>query len=156
MWSSLGKTDSTDRVWAFPENEGNQDVGLVIYGLDDLIGWVRELFQQLWWRCGNSQELSHRTLFSLLWLAWELPWHLWVCHLAYPMSEVRGGGWENLSHVQGKEQRLRFAGAAMKRYPTSKVRETQVREVLNKFSIRHGCKGHLRRRFGNQPVSYER
>ena len=29
--------------------------------------------------------------------------------------------------VQGKEQQLRFAGAAMKRYPTSKVRETQVR-----------------------------
>ena len=30
--------------------------------------------------------------------------------------------------VQGKEQRLRFAGAAVKRYPTSKVRETQVRQ----------------------------
>ena len=29
--------------------------------------------------------------------------------------------------VQGKEQWLRFAGAALKRYPTSKVRETQVR-----------------------------
>ena len=29
--------------------------------------------------------------------------------------------------VQGKEQRLHFAGAAMKRYPMSKVRETQVR-----------------------------
>ena len=26
--------------------------------------------------------------------------------------------------VQGKEQRLHFAGAAVKRYPTSKVRET--------------------------------
>ena len=34
---------------------------------------------------------------------------------------------EELPHVQGKEQRLCFAGAAMKRYPTSKVRETQVR-----------------------------
>ena len=30
--------------------------------------------------------------------------------------------------VQGKEQRLHFAGAAVKRYPTSKVRETQVRQ----------------------------
>ena len=30
--------------------------------------------------------------------------------------------------VQGKEQRLHFAGAAMKRYPTSKVRETQERQ----------------------------
>ena len=29
--------------------------------------------------------------------------------------------------VQGKEQQLHFAGAAVKRYPTSKVRETQVR-----------------------------
>ena len=30
--------------------------------------------------------------------------------------------------VQGKEQRLHFAGAAVKRYPTSKVRETEVRQ----------------------------
>ena len=29
--------------------------------------------------------------------------------------------------IQGKEKWLCFAGAAMKRYPTSKVRETQVR-----------------------------
>ena len=29
--------------------------------------------------------------------------------------------------VQGKEQGLRFAEAAVKRYPTSQVRETQVR-----------------------------
>ena len=74
------------------------------------------------------------------------------------MPEVRGGGWEEQSHVhgeaaawaqegreellhvqgqegrredislvQGKEQLLRFAGEAMKRYPTPKVRETQVR-----------------------------
>ena len=30
------------------------------------------------------------------------------------MSKVRGGGQEDLPHVQGKEQRLRFAGAAKK------------------------------------------
>ena len=29
--------------------------------------------------------------------------------------------------IQGKEQWLRFAGAAVKRYPTSNIRETQVR-----------------------------
>ena len=40
---------------------------------------------------------------------------------------VRGSGQEELPHVQGKEQQLCFAGVAMKRYPTSKVRETQVR-----------------------------
>ena len=47
---------------------------------------------------------------------------------SYPMPEVRGSSREELPHVQGKEQQLCFAGAAMKRYPTSKVRETQVRQ----------------------------
>ena len=42
-------------------------------------------------------------------------------------SLVRRGGGEEIPLVQGKEQWLRFAGAAMKRYPTPKVRETQVR-----------------------------
>ena len=77
---------------------------------------------------------------------------------SYPVSKIKGGGWEELTHVQGavaawaqegleelfhiqgregggeeipliqgKEQRPCFAGAAVKRYPTSKVRETQVR-----------------------------
>ena len=80
-----------------------------------------------------------------------------VAERSYPGSEVRGGGWEEQPHVQGavaaqaqegleeltfkvrrggseeipliqsKEQQLRFAGAAVKRYPTSKVKETQVR-----------------------------
>ena len=36
-------------------------------------------------------------------------------------------GWEELPHTWGKEQRLHFAGVAVKRYPTSKVRETQLR-----------------------------
>ena len=46
---------------------------------------------------------------------------------SYPTSKVRSGSHEELPHVQGKEQWLHFAGAAVKRYPTSKVRETQVR-----------------------------
>ena len=41
--------------------------------------------------------------------------------------KVRRGGSEEIPLLQGKEQRLCFAGAAVKRYPTSKVRETQVR-----------------------------
>ena len=41
---------------------------------------------------------------------------------SYSMFNVRRG-----DLVQGKEQRLHYAGAAVKRYPTSKVRETQVR-----------------------------
>ena len=40
---------------------------------------------------------------------------------------VRKWGGEEIPLVQGKEQWLRFAGAAVKRRPTPKVRETQVR-----------------------------
>ena len=42
-------------------------------------------------------------------------------------SHVEGQeGWhEEIPLIQGKEQQLCFAGAAMKRYPMPKVRETQ-------------------------------
>ena len=56
----------------------------------------------------------------------------WLCRhrraeRRYSTFKVRRGGGEEIPLVQGKEQRLRFAGAAVKRYPTSKVREPQVR-----------------------------
>ena len=35
--------------------------------------------------------------------------------------KVRKGGGEEIPLIQGKEQWLHFAGAAVKRYPTSKV-----------------------------------
>ena len=43
------------------------------------------------------------------------------------MFKVRRGGYEEIPLIQGKEQRLHFAGAAVERDPTSKVRENQVR-----------------------------
>ena len=46
---------------------------------------------------------------------------------SYSTSKIRRGGCEEIPLIQGKEQWLHFAGAAMKRYFTSKVRETQVR-----------------------------
>ena len=46
---------------------------------------------------------------------------------SYSTFKVRRGGREEIPLVQGKEQQLHFPGAAVKRYPTSKVRETQVR-----------------------------
>ena len=55
---------------------------------------------------------------------------LW-CPLSVPtllLGLAAGAGVEELPHVQGQGRRLHFAGAAMKRYPTSKVRETQVRQ----------------------------
>ena len=45
----------------------------------------------------------------------------------------RGGG-EEIPIIQGKEQWLRFAGAAVKRYPTSKVRETQDSKCCQRAS----------------------
>ena len=41
--------------------------------------------------------------------------------------KVRKSGGEEIPFVQGKEQRLCFVGAAVKRDPTPEVRETQVR-----------------------------
>ena len=41
--------------------------------------------------------------------------------------KVRKGSGEEIPLVLGKEHWLRFAGTAMKRYPTPKVRKTQVR-----------------------------
>ena len=50
--------------------------------------------------------------------------------------KVRKGSGEEIPLFQGKEQWLHFAGAAVKRYPTSKVRETQVRWKVLQEGIR--------------------
>ena len=57
----------------------------------------------------------------------------WLCgrrraERSYSTFKVRRVGGEKIPLIQGKEQQLRFAGAAVKRYPMSKVRETQVRQ----------------------------
>ena len=52
----------------------------------------------------------------------------WRAKRSYSMFKVRRGGPEKIPLIQDKEQWLRFAGAAVKRFPTSKVRETQVRQ----------------------------
>ena len=56
----------------------------------------------------------------------------WLCRQrraerSYSTVKVRRGGHEEIPLVQGKEKWLRFAAVAMKKYPTSKVRETQLR-----------------------------
>ena len=52
---------------------------------------------------------------------WQLPGFR-RAERSYSMFKIRKG-----DLVQGKEQQLHFAGADVKRYPTFKVRETQVR-----------------------------
>ena len=57
-------------------------------------------------------------------------WWLRGCRRAqrsYSTFKVRRGSGEEIPLVKGKEQRLHFARAAVKRYPKFKVRETQVR-----------------------------
>ena len=51
----------------------------------------------------------------------------WLCgcrraERSYSAFKVRRGGGEEIPLVKGKEQWLHFAGAAVKRYPTSKER----------------------------------
>ena len=50
-------------------------------------------------------------------------------YVSMELSHIEGqeGGSEEILFVQGKEQQLRFVGAAVKSYPTPKIRETQVR-----------------------------
>ena len=47
---------------------------------------------------------------------------------SYSTFKVGRGGGEETPLIQGKEQQLCFAGTAVKSYPISKVRETQVRQ----------------------------
>ena len=61
---------------------------------------------------------------------WRLHWR-WRAKRSYSTFKVRRG-----DLVQGKEQRLHFAGAAMKRYPVSNIRETQVRQQVLQEGIR--------------------
>ena len=60
-----------------------------------------------------------------------------VAQRSYSTFKLRRGSHEEILLVQGKEQRLCFAGAAVKRYPTSKVRETQVVQLV----VQEGIKG---------------
>ena len=62
----------------------------------------------------------------------EQPKELWLsrhrrAERSYPTLKVRNGCGKVIPLVQGKEQQLCFARAAVKRYPTPKVRQTQVR-----------------------------
>ena len=64
----------------------------------------------------------------------------WLCgrrraERSYSTFKVRRGGGEEIPLLQGKEQQLRFAGAAVKRYPMSKLRETQVRQKVLREGI---------------------
>ena len=70
-------------------------------------------------RGGGQEEQPHVQGVVAVWAQEDL-------EKLFHIQSQRGSS-EEIRLIQGKEQRLRFARAAMKRYPTSKVRETQVR-----------------------------
>ena len=56
----------------------------------------------------------------------------WLCgcrrtERSYSTFKVMRGSLEEIPLIQGKDQWLHFAGTVVKRYPTSKVREAEVR-----------------------------
>ena len=69
------------------------------------------------WRIPGTEEPS------------GLPSVGWRTKKSYSTFKVRRGGCEEIPLVQGKERRLHFAGTAVKRYPTSKVRENNARFI---------------------------
>ena len=69
----------------------------------------------------------------------------WLCRCqrasrSYSMFNVGRGCGEEISLLQDKEHWLHFDRAAVKRYPTSKVRETQVRGYC-KMVLKEGIRG---------------
>ena len=89
--------------------------------------WTQSFFKDgLTTDCLEDTVLSHYPFLIPLALAKAAVGHRRAGR-NYSTFKVRRGGREKIPLRQGKEQWLRLAGAAVKRYPTSKVRETQVR-----------------------------
>ena len=70
--------------------------------------------------CGREEPPTPEARAS----GWEeQPEEWWLCRRrrawrSYPTLNVRNGGGKEIPLVQGKGQRLCFAGAAVRRYPT--------------------------------------
>ena len=64
--------------------------------------------------CAQAHPFAHNSLWP-------------STHFFFNINSFILNKFEEIPLVQGKEQWLHFAEAAVKRYPTPKVRETQVR-----------------------------
>ena len=104
-----------------------------------LVGLLSEFLLVAGWRQGKN--IKQRILRGLRLERRSPSKKQWLCgcsraERSYSTFKVRRGGSEEIPLIQGKEQRLRFAGAGVKRYPTSKVRGTQVRRQVLPEGIR--------------------
>ena len=94
----------------------------------------KNMFSKTYYQIRSDQSLSRVRLFATPWIAarqasLSITNSQSSLRLTSIESVMRRGwrGGEEIPLIQGKEQWLRFAGAAVKRYPTPKVKETQVR-----------------------------
>ena len=59
----------------------------------------------------------------------KLRWCTSTAERSYPTPESRGSGWEELSCIRGKEERLCFPGSAVKRDPHVQGKRNQSKTV---------------------------
>ena len=92
------------------------------------IFFIKTGFDFIWLRGGSQEDQPHVQGAKAAWVQEGLE----------ELSHFEGqeGSGEEIPLVQGKEQQLHFTGAAVKRYPTPKVRETQVRRLVLQEGIR--------------------
>ena len=109
---------------------------------DNAVKVLQSICQQIWktqqwpqdWKksvfipipkIGNAKECSNYCTIALISQASKVMLKILQARFQYSMFKVRRGGHVEIPLIQDKEQQLRFAEAAVKRYPTSKVRGTQ-------------------------------
>ena len=88
-------------------------------GLENL----KHYFTSVWDECNCARRLRRCMSVGAV-KAHKRDWEV------LPWARGQGRWLRGADHIRGKEQRLCFAGAAIKRDPMSKVRETQVREGI--------------------------
>ena len=117
------------RSWENPMPEGQQPRGVTLRLRS---GAVAKSARLRWRRNGQEELLTARGQGAVAETSNPTSKERWLhghrrTKRSYSMFKVRRGGGKEIPLIQGKEQWLHFAGAAVKRYPTPKVRETQVR-----------------------------
>ena len=87
------------------------------------------MYSFLWLRCEVLEQLEAERRYSLSKVSSGgcTALERRAAQKRYPTSKVSSGSLEEIPHIQGKEQWLRCAGAAVKIHPTFKIRETPVR-----------------------------
>ena len=116
------------KYWSFSFNisPSNEHPGLISFRMDwlDLLAVQRTLRSLLQHHSSKASILLCSAFFIV---QLSHPYMTTGKTTALTRRMAHEHGREDLCHVQGEEWQLHFAGAAVKKYLTSNVRETQVR-----------------------------